>query len=351
MPPLNSCFIRSSHRRPNRRGLSSQSNASCRQSLERTLARLWLLVVNTHSAGPARCPKKSAFGQYRNCSIERPIVKVGRTSSEGTSLSRLWRSFCLCALLPAVTSAAMAQTNASEYSVSYGINYSSADRKHTIFPGFVGPASFIYRPWCAIAIGLDDDTFVSNKSSTGRSNGTGDLGFEAHITMWAGRSNAVSTGDCRAGSNSSVKVDYIVTVPVPGTLEYTELVHQVKLSYNRPWGLGDLFVNVGIVISGLSSGGTTQNALASANYSRSFRKGSVWMWEAEADLQSASKVAPSSVSPLLALDASFGKNQAWTLRFGASPGITPYAPKITPFVQINFAGSMKRKVPNIIFTE
>ena len=68
---------------------------------------------------------------------------------------RFWLS--VGALVLSVSPVLVAQTNAGDYTVTYGINYSSGDRKDTVFPGFVGPAAFVYRPWCRVALGIDDD--------------------------------------------------------------------------------------------------------------------------------------------------------------------------------------------------
>ncbi len=250
---------------------------------------------------------------------------------------------CASVLALSFGTALLAQTNAGDYAATYGVNYSSGDRKETIFPGFVGPASFLYRPWCRVAVGIDDDTFVLNNSATGRMSGTGDLGFEGHLTLWTSHSQSVKPSECPAKKNSAVTFDYISTVPVPGALESKELVHQFKATYNRPLANGNFFANAGVVSAGLSSGGTTQNALLTANYLRSLDANGRWAVEGETDLQSSSKPGPSSASLLFAIDVALGKNQEWGLRFGASGGLTPYAPKISPFLQLSFYGNLKPK--------
>ncbi|HKW31719.1 MAG TPA: hypothetical protein VJN92_01860 [Candidatus Acidoferrum sp.] len=237
----------------------------------------------------------------------------------------------------------LAQINAGDFAAIYGVNYSSGDRKGTIFPGFVGPTAFVYRPWCRMAVGIDDDTFVSNHSTTGIISGTGDLGFEGHLTLWTSHSQSVKPSECPAKKNSAFTIDYVSTVPVPGALESKELVHQFKATYNHPLSDGDFFANAGIVSAGLSSGGTTQSALLTANYLRNLDTSGTWAVEGETDLQSSSKLGPSSASVLFAIDVALGKNQEWGLRFGAAGGLTPYSPKISPFLQLSYLGSLKPK--------
>lgn len=237
----------------------------------------------------------------------------------------------------------LAQINAGDFAATYGVNYSSGDRKGTIFPGFVGPASFLYRPWCRVAVGVDDDTFVANHSATGIMSGTGDLGFEGHLTLWTSHSQPVKPGECRAGKNSAIAIDYVSTVPVPGALESKELVHQFKATYNRPLAHGNFFVNAGAISADLSAGGTTQSALFTANYLRYLDAKGTCAVEGETDLQSSSKLGPSSASALFAFDVALGKNHEWGLRLGAAGGLTPYAPKISPFLQLSYLGSLKPK--------
>jgi len=238
---------------------------------------------------------------------------------------------------------ALLAQNAGDYSITYGVNYSSADRKDTVFPSWVGPASIVYRPWCPIAVGIDDDTFVSNNSATGWNSGIGNLGFEGHLTLWTAHGKSVKGNECLAKSNAAITFDYVATVPVSGTLEGRELVHQLKGTYNRPLSNGNFFANAGIVVSGLSSGGTTQNALLTGNYLRNLNKDGTWGVEGEVDLASSSKVGPSSAAILFAVDRTFGKQQNWALRFGTSGGLTPYAPKISPFIQFSYNGNAKPK--------
>lgn len=237
----------------------------------------------------------------------------------------------------------LAQINAGDFAATYGVNYSSGDRKGTIFPGFVGPASFVYRPWCRVAVGVDDDTFVANHSAAGITSGTGDLGFEGHLTLWTSHRQPVKPGECRARKNPAITIDYLSTVPVPGTLESKELVHQFKATYNHPLAHGNLFVNAGAVSANLSSGGSTQSALFTANLQRYLDAKGRWAVEGETDLQSSSKLGPSSASALFAFDVALGKNQEWGLRFGAAGGLTPYAPKLSPFLQLSYFGSLKPK--------
>lgn len=253
--------------------------------------------------------------------------------------------FSLLAMLGSIGTA-IAQSNGGDYAVTYGVNYSSADRKKTSPPNFIGPASVAYRATCYLMLGTDDDTFVSNKNAPGWATGIGDLGFEAHLRVW--NYGKDSKGKCLAGTAISWNVDYVVTVPVGATLESKELAHQTKLTFNKPFmdGSGNptanFFANAGLNSAGLSTGGTTQNALVTANYLRYFHPGGAWGGEAELDLQSASKKAPSSAAVLLAFDGALDKAQKWGIRFGSSFGVTPYAPKVSPFVQITYSGSLKK---------
>jgi hypothetical protein len=176
-------------------------------------------------------------------------------------------------------------------------------------------------------------------------NGTGDLGFEGHFTLWTANKKPIKGNECLAKNNAAITFDYLATVPVPGTLESTELVHQFKGTYNRPLSNGNVFANVGVVSTGISSGGTTENALLSANYLRNIDKNGVWGVEGEIDLVSASKLAPSSAAVLFAFDVSLGKNQEWGIRIGTSGGLTPYAPKVSPFIQLTFNGSTRPRGP------
>jgi hypothetical protein len=242
-----------------------------------------------------------------------------------------------------VLPAAWGQTNPGDIVAMYGVNYSSADRKQTLQPGLVGPAAFGYRPNCRVMVGIDDDTFVSNKTATGRDSGTGNLGFEGHLTLWRGYS-LLGEGKCAAGKLTSLTLDYIATVPVPGTLEGTELNHLTKLTWNRPLGGGDtgnVFADVGFNVQKVPKDGTGVNAVASVNYLRLFKPGGAWDAVAEVDFTSPSKLGPTSVAMLYGIDGTFDKNQTWTFRIGASSGLTPYAPIISPFIQIFYNGNIK----------
>lgn len=244
-------------------------------------------------------------------------------------------------LVESVVTVVAQAPNMNDYAITYGVNYSSADRKKTQQPSVVGPASAVYRVTCYLLLGADDDTFVSNKTATGRDTGIGDLAFEAHLRFWNYGNDG--HGNCDAGKKISWTLDYVVTVPVGATLESTELVHQTKVSVNKPYLVdgklkADLFANAGLTSAGLSTGGSTQNALASANYARYVHPGGNWGGEVEMDLQSASKKAPSSAVVLFAIDGAFDKAGTWGLRFGTSIGVTPYAPKVSPFIQITYNG-------------
>src|ERR1017187_3614362 len=119
-----------------------------------------------------------------------------------------------------------------DFSITYGVNYSTADRKGTAQPGIIGPASVLYRPNCRWMFGADDDTFVTNKTATGSMSGTGDLAFEGHLTLWHG---GLSLHDkCASSTRASIRLDEITTVPVAGTLESTEVASQTKLTWLLP---------------------------------------------------------------------------------------------------------------------
>jgi hypothetical protein len=224
------------------------------------------------------------------------------------------------------------QTNPNDFSTTYGVNYSSADRKHTSQPGTVGPAAFLFRPTCRVMVGVDDDTFVVNRTATGHDSGVGDLGFEGHLTLWRGYSDI--NEKCIASKLTSIRLDYVATVPVVGTLESPELAHQLKLTVNHPTAdangaqTGAFFVNVGFNNLGMKTGGTTTNALASGNYFRYFHAGGAWGAEAEIDLSSSTKLGPSAAAVVYAIDGSLDKAQNWGIRLGASSGITPFAAQV-----------------------
>ncbi|MGB8521614.1 MAG: hypothetical protein WCD43_01490 [Candidatus Acidiferrales bacterium] len=234
-----------------------------------------------------------------------------------------------------------------DFSITYGTNYSSADRKQTVQPGFIGPASILYRANCRFMFGLDDDTFISNKTTSGYDSGTGDVGLEGHVTLWRG---GLGLHDkCVESTRTSLRFDDILTVPVSGTLESTEVVDQLKLTLLRPFlnplaqQLAILTVSGGSNVSGVSSGGTTANGVASANYYRNFHPDGAWAYEGEVDFASADKLGPSSVVALVAIDGALNKSQTWLIRFGTSFGVTPYAPKVSPFVQITFSTNLAPK--------
>jgi hypothetical protein len=237
-----------------------------------------------------------------------------------------------------------AQSNINDFSITDGPNYSSADRKSTVPAQWLVPGNFSYRPTCWLMLGVDDDSFVSNKAQSGWDSGTGNLGFEAHVRMPIWGPAKAGDGTCTAVSNKSLRVDYIATVPVPGTLESTELGNQIKGTFNLPTPRGDdLLVSVGINILGLSGGGHTEGAIATANYYRAFKDKGLWGWEGEVDLGSATKLGPSSVSVLFAVDGPLNHSQSLSIRFGTAVGVTPYAPKISPFIQFTYLGHFGRK--------
>jgi hypothetical protein len=238
------------------------------------------------------------------------------------------------------------QSNVNDFSVAYGANYSSWDRKHTAGPSTVVPGSFTYRPTCSLLLGIDDDSLVANNTPTSTDAGTGDLGFEAHWTFWRGFRDI--NGDCAAAKQASLRLDYLVTVPVHNTLEGSELAHQIKSTYIRPHSnstglVSEFFINAGVNISGIMTGGNTVWALASGNYYRNFHAGGAWGFEGEADLASHSQLTPSSAVLLVAIDGALGKAQAWGIRLGSSFGLTPYAPKFSPFVQLSYSGNLRSK--------
>jgi hypothetical protein len=242
--------------------------------------------------------------------------------------------------------ALFAQSDVNDYSLTYGANYSSRDRKRTMEPSTVIPGSFTYRPLCSILLGIDDDSLVFNKTPTSIDKGTGNLGFEGHWTFWRGFRDI--NGECAAKKLSSLRLDYVATVPVPGTLEGTELVHQIKTTYSHPTLdagrlLSLLSINAGLNVSGITTGGNTVNALATGNYTRYFHAGGAWGFEAEVDLASRSKLGPSSAIAIVAIDGAFDKDQVWGIRFGSSFGLTLYAPKFSPFLQLSYNGNFKRR--------
>jgi hypothetical protein len=234
-----------------------------------------------------------------------------------------------------------------DFSVTYGINYSSADRDQTVQPGFIGPLSMLYRVNCRFMFGLDDDTFLVNKMSSGYDAGTGNVGLEAHITVWRGGLGLYDK--CVESTRTSLRFDDVLTVPVSGTLESTAVADQLKLTLLHPilnplaQLLATLTVSGGANVSGVSSGGTTTNGVASANYYRNFHPDGVWAWEGEVDVASRNKLGPSSVVALVAIDGALDKSQMWLIRFGTSFGVTPYAPKVSPFVQITFSTNLAPK--------
>jgi hypothetical protein len=265
---------------------------------------------------------------------------------------RTFHAFRPCLLALIVLPNGWSQTNPGDIVAMYSVNYSSADRKQTLQPGFVGPAFFTYRPNCRVMAGIDDDTFVSNKTATGRVTGTGDLGFEGHLTLWRGYP-MLGDGKCAAGKLASLTLDYIATVPVPGTLEGTELNHLTKLTWNRPLGGGDtgnVFADVGFNVQKVPQAGTAINAVASVNYLRFFKPGGAWDAFAEVDFTSPSKLGPTAVAILYGIDGTFDKNQTWTFRIGASSGLTPYAPKVSPFIQIFYNGKIKPQARSAMST-
>jgi len=245
-------------------------------------------------------------------------------------------------LLFAVLPAAWSQPMPGDIVATYGVNYSSADRKQTMPPGFVGPAAFSYRINCRVMVGIDDDTFVSNKTPTGRETGIGDLGFEGHFTLWRGY-RLLGDGECASGKLTSLTLDYIATVPTPGTLEVTELNHLTTLTWNHPLGggaAGNVFADGGFNVQKVPKEATGINAAASAGYLRYFKPGG-WDASVEVDFMSPSKLGPTSVAILYGIDGAFDKNQTWTFHIGASSGLTPYTPKVSPFIQISYSGNMK----------
>lgn len=226
-------------------------------------------------------------------------------------------------------------------------------------PSAIGPFSFAVRPYCVLALEADDDTFVSNKTATGRDNGTGNLAFGAHFTPKPLGGGMESDGTCSADAKPSLRFDYVVSVPVPGTFEGTELGHQMKSTFSKPFSnaknefLGALTLTGGGQISGVSSGGITSNALVSANYFCNFRptiQNNAWGAEFELDGSSASALSPSSATFQLAFDGSLDRVRAsephkWLIRFGLSTGITAYASKVSPFFTLQYSGSFKKAKP------
>ena len=229
------------------------------------------------------------------------------------------------------------------YSISYGPNYNTRDRKATVPVGWVTPASFLYRPVCELALGIDDDVVSTSHGATGWDSGVGNLGFEAHFTpKFLGGGLNTKNGSCIAVDHPALTFDYVVTVPVPSTVESTELAHLVKATFNKPLSNGNVFVTAGANVAGVTTGGYATNAVLSANYQRNLTKNALWAGELETDLASASANGPSSAIFLIAFDRS-SKNQAWLARFGSSFGVTPYAPKASPFLTVIYNGKFPTK--------
>jgi hypothetical protein len=236
-----------------------------------------------------------------------------------------------------------------DFSVTYGPNYSSADRKDTMKPSWVAPLAVLYRINCRYMVGADDDTFLVNKTTPGYQWGHGDPAVEGHITLWNGGVGLY--GKCLESIRPSLRFDDVITIPVSGTLESTKVVNQSKLTFLRPTitalgqQLATLTVVAGASVAGVSSGGTTANALGSANYTRNFHPDGAWAWESEVDLASANALSPSSAAVLFAIDGSLNQSQTWLIRFGTSMGLTPYAPKVSPFVQFIFSKNLTPSAP------
>jgi hypothetical protein len=243
--------------------------------------------------------------------------------------------------------AVYAQTNAGDFQATYGVNYASWDRGHTAPPVFTVPGQFLIRPTCTFMVGVDDDTFVRNyaSDSTPAASGTGNAGLEAHGTFWVSTAKPVSAGDCPAKSNSSLTANYVVGIPVHGTLESLKPSHQLSVTYVGLSGLAQLTVSGGVTIAGesASDGSTTysRSYLFNGNYARYTSEGSNWMGEVETDLQSATATAPFSATLLLVIDRFMGQQQNVILRAGTALGITSSAPRFSPFIQIIVSGNLK----------
>jgi len=239
-----------------------------------------------------------------------------------------------------------AQTANSNYTITYGGNYSSADRKSTVPPGWLTPFSATYSPLCQLTFAVDDDSFVANHTTSGWATGTGNLGFEGHFTPTSlGGGIDKKTGQCYAAQHPSLRFDYVATVPVPSTQESDELSHLLKATYTHYLDAGFYFVNAGANISGVAGGGHTVNAVLSAHYQRPLPSHKTWEAIAEVDSSSSSANGPSSVIAQFSLDKSYGANDTWDLVFGTSIGVTPYAPKVSPFLTLSYNGSAAPSKP------
>jgi hypothetical protein len=167
---------------------------------------------------------------------------------------------------------------------------------------------------------------------------------EGHLTLWHGGLSL--NNNCASSTRASLTVDETVTIPVPGTLESTEVGTQTKLTYQLPvlnplaqhvdkWTVGG-----GFNVNGVAAGGRTENAIGSVNYTHNFQPDGAWACELETDLASSNKLGPSSAILQFAIDGALDKDQKWGIRFGASVGITPYAPKISPFFQLTYSDNI-----------
>lgn len=251
-------------------------------------------------------------------------------------------------LLLLVSPASWAQNNGGEFVALYGGTYSSTDRHKTSDPSTIGPASFLYRWNCRALTGLYQDTYVVNHTSAGRQAHTGNVTVEGQWTILGAGEDA--KGKCLAGLRPSWRLDYQANIPVPNTLEYPGLDHQMELTWNRPVvDAGEKVKSVWLLYGGGNvlddgNGGWARNGIGGVNYFRAFHPGSSRGFELETDYVSASSVAPSSLVVLAAFDTSIGDH--WGIRLGSSFGVTPYAPKFGPFLQVSFTGeSLHRGKP------
>ena len=125
-----------------------------------------------------------------------------------------------------------------DYHISYGANYSTRDRKATVPVSWFTPANFTYQLVCELALAVDDDVVSTSNGATGWDTGVGNLGFEAHFTpKFLGGGYDTQAKHCVEQDKPALTFDYVVTVPVPSTVESTELAHLATATFTGPlWG-------------------------------------------------------------------------------------------------------------------
>lgn len=261
------------------------------------------------------------------------------------SMTKCYRYTFLLLCTPAfyVKPARAQPQHPGDYFINYGANYSTRDRKATVPVSWYTPANFTYQLVCELALAVDDDVVSTSNGATGWDTGIGNLGFEAHFTpKFLGGGYDPHAKQCLAATKPALTFDYVVTVPVPSTVESTELAHLAKATFTGSLAGGNILVTAGANVSGVTTGGYTTNAVLSSNFTRPLTRDQLWMGELETDLASASATAPSSAIFLIAFDR---LNHAWLVHFGSSFGLTPYAPKASFFVNFSYHGNLPIKKP------